>query len=567
MRYNICYEMGMFMRTRSNVTIQKFFRTGAFLSLGAVLFTGFQNFTSNSSPAIGAYVDGDSSFISSSRPTKEANLEQLEKYLGIPTNTLFALEYGNNNSWPELQSGIHWSVEGWHNANPNRRMNYSIPLTMNNIPLAWVAAGNYDTYFIEAAQVVAKYYPNSIIRIGWEFNGDWMPWKAAGHEQDYINAFRRVAKIFKGVSAGFTIDWCPNEGVQSVDPELVYPGDDVVDIIGMDYYDDNWNTSAERWAFHLTEPRGLNWHAQFAATHAKPMSYPEFGSGKSGDDPYFVAQMNAWVLSHNVLYAQYWSSNSAYPGEMQNNAYPLIGNMFAKTFGLLATEFGNPPTPLPPVPSPTPAPLPPPASGACAQEGGFCSFAGTELVRYGANGIFVTKFLTGGTACTNAVFGDPLPSIGKACYLGVGASGGVASLQNLASGLCLDVPAGNTENGVQVMQWNCHSGANQKFLISKDADGSLSLQNMQSSKCLDIENGSAASGTKLQQWDCASGNPNQKFRLVSQAGGRYQLMASGARGCVQPASSSVGTNVTEQPCSASDPLQSFTLIFSSGSLP
>ena len=39
-------------------------------------------------------------------------------------------------------------------------------------------------------------------------------------------------------------------------------------------------------------------------------------------------------------------------------------------------------------------------------------------VAYGANGSY--KFATlggGGTACTNAVFGDPLPNTAKACYL------------------------------------------------------------------------------------------------------------------------------------------------------
>ena len=43
----------------------------------------------------------------------------------------------------------------------------------------------------------------------------------------------------------------------------------------------------------------------------------------------------------------------------------------------------------------------------CAPEGGVCAFTGTTEVRYGANGAFVYKILTDGTACTNAVFGDP----------------------------------------------------------------------------------------------------------------------------------------------------------------
>jgi parallel beta-helix repeat protein len=54
----------------------------------------------------------------------------------------------------------------------------------------------------------------------------------------------------------------------------------------------------------------------------------------------------------------------------------------------------------------------------CAYEGGTCAFSGTQQVRYGANGSYVYKTFTGGTACTNAVFGDPAPGAAKRCDYG-----------------------------------------------------------------------------------------------------------------------------------------------------
>ena len=51
----------------------------------------------------------------------------------------------------------------------------------------------------------------------------------------------------------------------------------------------------------------------------------------------------------------------------------------------------------------------------CATEGGVCAFTGTLDVRYGGNGLYATRTLTGGTPCTNAVFGDPAPGIAKHC--------------------------------------------------------------------------------------------------------------------------------------------------------
>ena len=62
------------------------------------------------------------------------------------------------------------------------------------------------------------------------------------------------------------------------------------------------------------------------------------------------------------------------------------------------------------------------AANACAAEGGRCAFTGASSVAYGASGQFAVKVLSGGTACTNAVFGDPLYSVGKACYLQIGAA-------------------------------------------------------------------------------------------------------------------------------------------------
>ena len=53
----------------------------------------------------------------------------------------------------------------------------------------------------------------------------------------------------------------------------------------------------------------------------------------------------------------------------------------------------------------------------CAPEGGVCAFTGTQEVRYGANGSYFFQTLSNGTACTNAVFGDPISGVGKECAL------------------------------------------------------------------------------------------------------------------------------------------------------
>ena len=70
------------------------------------------------------------------------------------------------------------------------------------------------------------------------------PWFAKGQEADYIRAFRRVVEIFRRHSSGFKYDWCPGWGPQDSAADLAYPGDDVVDYIGLDVYDFKYEGSA-----------------------------------------------------------------------------------------------------------------------------------------------------------------------------------------------------------------------------------------------------------------------------------------------------------------------------------
>lgn len=52
----------------------------------------------------------------------------------------------------------------------------------------------------------------------------------------------------------------------------------------------------------------------------------------------------------------------------------------------------------------------------CALEDATCRFSGTMTVAFGANGSFHYATANNGTACTDAIFGDPLYGTHKACY-------------------------------------------------------------------------------------------------------------------------------------------------------
>ena len=52
----------------------------------------------------------------------------------------------------------------------------------------------------------------------------------------------------------------------------------------------------------------------------------------------------------------------------------------------------------------------------CVDEGGNCNFTGVRQVAYGANSNWFYQSVSGGTACNNATFGDPLNGTFKRCY-------------------------------------------------------------------------------------------------------------------------------------------------------
>ncbi len=225
----------------------------------------------------------------------------------------------------------------WKKLNPERKLVWSIPLTVKGTPLREVADGLHDAEFEAAAQAISDAQPNAVIRLGWEMNLASMAWFAGGQEADYVAAFRRVVGIFRRYSGDFKYDWCPGWGAQDSPADLAYPGDDVVDYVGLDVYDFNYEGSAgERWEkFYLKAPFGLQWHREFAARHGKSISFPEWGVGNSGDNPLFVQNMHDWFMANadRIAYAAYFDADGLWPTQIDNGRFPNSQRLFRELFG------------------------------------------------------------------------------------------------------------------------------------------------------------------------------------------------------------------------------------------
>ncbi len=79
---------------------------------------------------------------------------------------------------------------------------------------------------------------------------------------------------------------------------------------------------------------GLEWQRDFAAQHGKLMSYPEWGVGNFGDNPFFIQQMHDWFLKNerNIAYAAYFDVNGLWPTQIDNEQFPESQRLFRKLF-------------------------------------------------------------------------------------------------------------------------------------------------------------------------------------------------------------------------------------------
>jgi chitodextrinase len=101
-------------------------------------------------------------------------------------------------------------------------------------------------------------------------------------------------------------------------------------------------------------------------------------------------------------------------------------------------------------------------------------------------------------------------------------SGSVYRLENAHSGLVLDVENGSTSDGGNVHQWSWAGGANQRWRLIENDDGTYRLENEHSRLVLDVENWSTSDGGNVHQWSW-TGGANQRWHLVENDDGTYRL--------------------------------------------
>ncbi|MDQ1665665.1 MAG: hypothetical protein QOH75_1696 [Actinomycetota bacterium] len=253
---------------------------------------------------------------------------------GLPITNV--VDFPPTSSWAGI-TGQHWLLDPYRGS--GLALEYSLPLLPDGVAAdgsAWTlegcARGEYDAQWATLGRnLVNGDLASTVVRPGWEFNGSWYKWNAAGKVEAFVDCFRRVVTTMRAVPGNsFTFNWNPNLGAGAFPAELAYPGDAYVDVVGIDVYDTSWTwyptpsgVSVEKarqsaWSWVLNGDHGLTFWSSFARQHGKPMSISEWGvtwrsdGHGGGDNPYFIDRMMDFIADpvNNVVVNHYFNTHS-----------------------------------------------------------------------------------------------------------------------------------------------------------------------------------------------------------------------------------------------------------------
>lgn len=310
----------------------------------------------------------------------KANLDRIAVSTDwLARRQLWGEEFAPTDTWDSLQcpDWLLGPAAAWVRQDPTR--NYVLSVGMlpgpydgsgptsglgagQPVSLSNGATGAYNGYFQTLAQNLVRngLANNTIIRLGWEFNGTWYTWRADTDVKAlyYAAYWQQIVTTMRAVPGAANLKFCWNGAIgwTSYPMADAYPGDSYVDYIGVDVYDQSWAANTYPYPANATAAQiqtcqqnawadinssgsthGIAWWNTFAVSHGKPLAAPEWGlcvrsDGHGGlDNPYFVQQMYNFIQdpANNVPFHVYFDVQA---GDGHHQVTPQNG---------FVTEFPN----------------------------------------------------------------------------------------------------------------------------------------------------------------------------------------------------------------------------------
>ncbi|MEW2609130.1 glycosyl hydrolase [Streptomyces sp. NPDC047880] len=313
----------------------------------------------STTPTFGAYLDYG--------PLGVARMAQLSSWLG-GAELRVGHTYLPGDLWSNIEGhpGFLDVWANWRRAKADRLFVLNVPMMERNEEglsdhevrglLREAAAGRFDHHFRALGErLVGLGVPDTVLVLGWEMNGITYTHRCGPDPEAWKQYWNRIVTTMRAVPGQkFRFDFTPSRGRDAVPWTECYPGDDTVDIIGLDAYDQPQGMSFEE---QVSEPYGLQHHVDFAKAHGKAISFPEWGLFRNGDNPEYMKRMLAWMDEHKPLYQTL--TDYCPHGVWQCGSNPRASEVYRSfLFGRKDPAPATPSTSTAPAQMPAPAPTP-----------------------------------------------------------------------------------------------------------------------------------------------------------------------------------------------------------------
>jgi len=239
--------------------------------------------------------------------------------------------YTDRTSYASMTAATSWTFDFFQDFDGLVVVSQGLVPDGDEQDLAGCAAGEFDRYWRDFGSLMVRYgRGDSVVRLGWEMNESTMSWRGTS-PRTYIDCYRHAAAGIRATDPAVVLDWTINghgtpAGLCGGLSTNCYPGDDYVDIVGIDNYD-HYPRSSSKAVFDRTaaRPEGLTWLYGFARKHGKLFSVGEWGVTATGDghreNPDFVRWMHSWFAAHapELAYENYFSDCT--PGGVQSSLF------------------------------------------------------------------------------------------------------------------------------------------------------------------------------------------------------------------------------------------------------
>ena len=219
-----------------------------------------------------------------------------------------AQTYTDRTGYESMTRGTGWTFEYFADFDGVLVVSQGLVPDGGEALLAGCAAGGYDQHWRDFGTLMVQHgRGDSVLRLGWEMNESSMGWRGLDAAR-YVACYRRAADAIRTTNPQVVLDWTINAHNSPADlcgglSTNCYPGDEYVDIVGIDNYDHHpWSPTKADFDRTADAPEGLDWLFEFAQRHNKLFSVGEWGvvptADAGRDNPEFVRWMHDWFAAH-----------------------------------------------------------------------------------------------------------------------------------------------------------------------------------------------------------------------------------------------------------------------------